>query len=376
MLFFQSRCHYTLSNSMNVQIILVVIGMLFSILTNSLLLYAVFRRSANRSKFYLIIKNIGISDFLTGTVAAPYFIYLYCRYTKYKTVDTMDSIFLTIFFTVAASAILNCSFMAVDRLTFLRNPEIYTSSLNNRKQTVIIVLIWISSFCFSLIQHVLNQLLYQTLFSILVVFTSGIIMIFTLIAYWKHFSTHTSTTINKIPSRTKSSNLEPPPKETIQPSTSIELSPHLDVFPTDLRKPSDTPSVATIPGTTDDFMAEEFQVTTIRPSITELEHEKPKKHRSYEIRIVLTLTIMTATYWLFHLPFIISSLYLYACEQCPCDSLVASQCVILYTVLFSSGFRPLIFIIRLSQTREAICQLFDQKQRRRRHYTLEREVRS
>ena len=394
MLLFPHQCHPILEENFNIELSILIIIMLFSLTANSLLMLSTLKGSAFRSKFYSIILSIGIADFLTGIVVAPSYIFLSYRFTRYKTVNITNSLFQTILFTVAGSAIISSSFMTIDRLIYLRNPEIYTSCLNQKRQRAILFSIWLGAFLFSLIQHAIDIFLYLVLFSVLIVIVTGIVMSVTLVTYWKHFNDSTKNTlssISKIPSFTMENKhmgvRKTPSEEESQISSSqVDInhhSAHLNVLRNDSRKPSDTPSVATIPGATEDFL-EEFQVTTIRPSITAIEIDKSggKKQRGimgknnlYESRIIVTLAIITAAFWLFHLPFITASFYLYVNDnnksQPECNSALPLHNLIFYPMLLSSGIRPLTFIIRLSKTRETLCNIFNHKNRRRRHYTLE-----
>lgn len=394
MLFFPHQCHPIITENFNIELSILIIIMLFSFTANSLLIFSALKGSAFRSKFYSIILSIGIADFLTGLVVAPCYIFLNFRFTRYKTVNFTNSIFQTILFTVAGSAIISSSFMTIDRLIYLRNPEIYTSCLNHKRQRAILFLIWLGSFTFSLIQHAIDIFLYLVLFSVLVVMVTGIVMSVTLVTYWKHFNGSTKktiSTVNKTPSFSMDNKhlgvRRMRSEEESQISTSqgdLQHSAHLNVIRNESRKPSDTPSVATIPGATEDFLEDEFQVTTIRPSITAIEIDKDggKRKRSimgksnlYESRIIVTLAIITAAFWLLHLPFITASFYLYTSNnnnnQSKCNSVLPLHSLIFYPVLLSSGIRPLTFIIRLSKTRETLCNIFNYKNRRRRHYTLE-----
>ena len=396
MLLFPYQCHSILTQNFNIELSILVTVMLFSLTANFLLLFAALKCSAFRSKFYSIILSIGIADFLTGIVVAPCYIFLSYRSTRYKSISITNSIVQTILFTVAGSAIINSSFMSIDRLIYLRNPETYTSCLNHKRQRAILLSIWLGSLLFSLIQHAIDIFLYLVLFSILVVMVTGILMFVTLVSYWKHFNNKTTTApsaINKIPSfslKNKHLNVRRLPSQEESEASPYEVQrTRLDVLRKESRKPSDTPSIATLPGAIEDSLDDEFQVTTIRRSVTAIEIDKSggKRQRSimgksnlYESRIVLTLAIITATFWLFHLPFIIASFYLYLnnnnnSRHVECNSVLPLHNLIFYPVLLSSGIRPLTFLIRLSKTRETLCNLFNHTNRRRRHYTLERDCR-
>ena len=386
MLLFPYQCQVKFVHNFNIELCIVVTIMIFSLTVNSLLLFAAFKGSANKSKFYSIIVSIGVADFLASILLAPCYIYLLYRFSRSKNINMISSIVQTILFTVAGSAILSLSFLSIDRLIYLRNPEIYTSSLNHKRQRMILFMVWTVSFAFSLIQHAIDIFLYMLLFSMLIVMVTGVTMTVTLVTYWKHFNNATTmsgSAISEIPSssnRTKHSTSE------ITPPFQVS-STNLDVIRNDIRKPSDTPSVATIPGATEDFLEEEFQITTIRPSITAIEIDRNcssigKKQRGivgkslYESRIVLTLGIITTVFWVFHLPFIIISFHLYnnnSSHRVECNSVLPLHKFIFYFLLISSGARPLVFIIRLSKSRETLARLFNRSRRRQRHYTLEKD---
>jgi len=393
MTFFVPECHskYTEIRSLDIGLAISTIAMLFSITTNSLLLFAIIRSSSYKSKFYSIVFSIALADLIAGAVVTPFFMYLTYRFTKFKNIDSSlpTHLFHTLFFTVAAAAILNSALMSFDRYTFLLNPEIYTSSLSNKKQLSMILGIWIFSFLFALLQHLVDGSLYLVLFSSVLVILSGTAMIFTLISYYKYFNREFTTINNhpQLPATNIKSHTPTPlnvqhPIEIINDFTPSVLAPYLHVFPTDSRKPSDTPSVATIPGTTED-LCNQLDISSVRPSITSIESERHKRApRSflgkgfYESRIVLTLTLITAIYWMHYLPFIISSFYLYISgKNYTCSTVLLTQNIILFSALFSSGFRSFVFILRLSQPREAICHLFDRRRKRQRNYTLERDSR-
>ena len=401
MTFFVPECHstYLEIKSLDIGLVISTIAMLFSTTSNSLLLFAITRRTSfYKSKFYSIVFSIALADLIAGAVVTPFCMYLTSHFAKYKNINSFVATYLfqTLFFTVTAAAILNSAFMSFDRYTFLRNPEIYSSSLTNKKQLAMIIGIWIFSFLFSLFQHLVDQALYLVLFSSVLVMLSGMAMVFTLVSYYKYFNREFTaikqqqtlgppTNTKSLPTPTPLSihpieviNNEDTPR--IQPSA---LSPYLHVFPTDLRKPSDTPSVATIPGTTED-LCHELDLSSVRPSITAIESiERHKKAPRtflgkgfYESRIVLTLALITAIYWTHYLPFIVSSFYLYLSgDNRTCNTVLLTQNIILYSALFSSGLRSFIFILRLSQTREAIRHLFDRRRKRQKNYTLERDSR-
>lgn len=395
-----------------------VTAFVLSLSSNLLMLLGIYKSKAYSSRFLTIVLSIAMADLLMATVVSPISIYLTSEYSNsriHNVQHIQSNVYMVLLFTLAIAAVCSLAFLSIDRYIFLKNPETYALTLSKKRHFSIIALLWGLSLAISNTQHLMKFRVFIFLLSIFVLATSGVVMTVTLYAYWRHFSRTQSNraAVTTIPSY---NNNEPPPctqyshrtsratiysltddvcsLSTSTPSattgacevtTKIPQQPlktivqkvySLDMIASEnSRKPSDTPSVATLPGATEDFFEHYTTSLAIKPNIVALETEEKQKKRwilgkdIYESRIVLTLAIMTGIYWLSYCPVIFAGFYLYFCSDCSCLLLNTLFNVIAYAIMISSGLRPIVFVLRFSQPREAVCNLFNRRHRRQRHYT-------
>ena len=382
----QQKEDYTPASFSYAVLCIVIIISVLGILGNSLMLLGIFKSKAHHSRFYSIIINIAISDSMMVSIIVPLSIYLSKEYSKNTLVEiprTYQFFYMFLTLSVATATVLNLTFLFMDRYLFLRNPEIYSSELNRRKHFICIVMLWASSFAFSGLQKYIESSIFMLLYSLAILLPSGVIMVLILYAYWRHFNQNNSHRIRRIHSSHNTCSTKPSITRLGISTTSLQVTPfpnfkYLNSGALDARKPSDTPSVATLPGTPDDFLNNCFTKLPIN-KITSLETEKRKKRRFmvgktvYERRIVLTLAIMTGIYWLNYIPVIIGGCFLLFCPECQCDMKDIVGAIIVCSFMFGSFLRPLVFLLRFSQPRNAICNLLNRRRKRKQTYQQEKD---
>ena len=273
---------------------------------------------------------------------------------------------MVVVFFVASVAILNMSYLNIDRYLLLNYSSNYRI-LTRRRRAVITIILWFSSFVVSLLQLLVNMPLFILLFSVCFILPTVIVMILTIRTFWKKFSpavikiypgnfNQTSTTPTSISQTETSKDFQ----HIIQQRRSASKA----------RKKSGTPSSPSMPGTTmKSYSGHSSTAFSIKTKVIIIDNnEKTEKFTfvrdRYERRIVVTLTIMTSLFVFFHLPIMLIGIYLNISRTIDFE-LQVSLDVVIVMLMLSAAIRPLVFIFRLGEMKEAVRKSFKRPDRRR-----------
>ena len=323
------------------------IAIIGTITSNALQAYAIVNNKSYLSKFYLLLINIAFSDLFFGLLTDPLFVVYSMKKINrpeqnYKALTTSTHIFMFFFGT---SSILHMALLNFDRYVLLKYPHKY-QTITSKKFYVIILCVWLISLVISLQITTISFSKLALLFSMGSVSTTMIVMGLTLVTFWRNF-TITINRKQKLQNKNSHDNDEVNSRET--PNTIVIQS-------NDIRKPSDTPSVSTLPGQPIPLNDSVRLPTNTRPTARFISFDNKYKRSFlgrdiYERRILRTLLIVSFIFIISYLPTMIASTYLEVCNnilRCDLFTLYLLQVIIELMMILGAVFRPLVFIFRLS----------------------------
>lgn len=343
------------------------IAIIGAITSNALQAYAIVNNKSYLSKFYRLLINITFSDFFFGLLIDPLFVVYSLKKIsrpeeKYKALTTSTHIFMFFFGT---SSILHMALLNIDRYILLKYPHKY-QTITSKKFYLIILCVWLTALVISLQIATIGFSKLALLFSMGSVSTTMIIMGLTLVTFWRNFT----ITINH------KQKLENKNSRDTDEANSRETPDAIVIESNDIRKPSDTPSISTLPGqpmpSYDSIRLPTNTKTTARSISFDNKDKRSFLGRDiYERRILRTLLIVSFIFIISYLPTIIASTYLQVCNkilQCDLFTLYLLQVIIELTMILGAIFRPLVFIFRLSNIKFTLKRSFRLQKSRKQIY--------
>ena len=279
-----------------------IIACLFTIPLNIAVILSIIKSGNYRTKFYMIILNIAVSDLLIGLVTEPLgAIFLIKEGLQIGPTLPQIYVFLVSLFLLGTSSVLSMAFLNFDRYISIQFPHKY----DQIKTWHIITgfsIIWIFSAFSGYLSITVGFSRYLLIFSLCNVLFTVTVMCITMRTFWRKLVTISAPEDNRL-------SLDPSNQNSRFATTRV-------------------------------FSIGRFRATT------------------NERRIIRTLFFMLAIFISSYFPILLACLYLNACVDCDCLTVQILRDIVIAAILASSIARPVNFLHRLSNLRNEIrCKL-------------------
>ena len=294
--------------------------MLLTIPLNSIIIYTILKERNKKysSLFYKLLLNIAVADLLTGLIADPSAVNALTKEAmriKLKLVEVYI-IHVSLFFTDAV-ALLTLSILSIDRIIALVYPTKHYKGVSKRAGLAIVLGVWPSAFLLVVPYFKINFIRQLLVFSTVNIVVTILSLIFTTITYKRNLK---NISFEKAKQFSDSNiNMD----EIKECNNSIG----------DLSKKQQPPN----------------QKTNVKISNKQIRSQH-KATRTF----LLMLVVFVSTY----LPTAITMIYMNVCTTCNCLTIHIMRDISILSILSSSVFRSLNFILTLRHLRASVKGMF------------------
>ena len=278
--------------------------MLFTIPLNALIVYSLIneRKKTYRSLFFKLLLNIALADLLTGLIADPASMNALTKEALRIDMSLFEVyiIHLSLFFTDAV-ALLTLTILSIERFIALVFPLRHFNGIQKRTENILVFSVWPISIILVLPYFHLKFIRQLVVFSSLNIVVTVLALVVTTITYKQKLGSQR--------------------------------------FMQKLRASSDDQyKRSAIPQTTE---------TVVNPN--RLRNKK---------KVTRMFIVMLLVFVLTYLPTAVTMVYMNACTECNCVVVHVMRDVSILSILSSSVFRPLNFILTLKHLRISVARIF------------------
>ena len=381
--------------------------MLLSIPLNALVVFVLIedrKQKRYKSLFYKLLLNIAVADLLTGLVADPSTVNVLVREALVKKVSRAEhyAAHLSIFFTDAV-ALCTLTLLSMDRVMAIMSPVKHFKGMEQATRYVLVACTWIIGFCLVLPYFKLKFIRQLFVFSTINITITVLSLIVTIVTYRLKLKPSTSTKHktkmgqvvvknlqsesvkidkdNNLGSFTDDSDVKLTSTEITEektPNDSIEGGP-AELDPVRNTNKKSLKEVSNHTKMKAEQVTEDTKTNTVKISI-DAKVRRPNRGTSgdnfmskKQVRnqqkatrtFLITLCVFVATY----LPTAVTMIFMNVCTTCNCLAIHIMRDVSIISIMSSSVFRPLNFILTLKHLRTSIFLKLRIKKRQSRNET-------
>ena len=322
------------------------IMMLFTIPLNAVIVYCILKERKRRFKslFYKLLLNIAVADLLTGLIVDPTTVNAISKEALREKLKTYEVYFvhLSLFFTDAV-ALITMTILSIERILALILPIKHHQGMKKKYENLLVFATWPTSFALVAPYFRLNFIKELLVFSTIDVVACTISLVVTTLIVRR--SVTKVTVISKNFEMTSMTNENPPPNKRVAGGSNSSATGNYRV---------DMNNCVPIP-----IQNNPLQVNTKIKKSKKKEIESPQAQKKATRAFILMLVVFVVTY----LPTCVTMIYMNVCPECDCLTIHVMRDISILSILSSSLFRPLNFILTLKHLRKCVRGIFIKSQR-------------
>ncbi|XP_066921937.1 5-hydroxytryptamine receptor 2A-like [Clytia hemisphaerica] len=307
--------------------------MIFTIPLNAVIIYSLIKEQKKKYKslFYKLLLNIAIADLLTGLIADPTAVNALTKEAMRETLTKFEVyiIHLSLFFTDAV-ALLTLSILSVDRIIAIMFPIKHHKGIKKSKKVLLVLSAWVFGVVLVLPYFKVNFIRQLLIFSTVNIVVTILSLIVTTLTY-----RHKLRPKQRGRNTTSKKQGNPIPLRSVKGNSNEVLSTE------GLQAITPNPVLAT---------------TTKKENNNNLKFiDKQTRSQQKATRtFILMLCVFIGTYF----PTAVTMLYMNICTKCNCLAVHVMRDISILSILSSSVFRPLNFILTLKHLRSSVLHIF------------------
>ena len=329
--------------------------MLFTIPLNAVVVFVLIKdrkKKRYQNLFYKLLLNIAIVDLLTGLVVDPgtinFFVKeaMHLKMAQYEVYLAHLPAFLT-----DAIALSTLTLLSIDRIVAIISTVKHFQGMRKITCYILVASSWIFGACLVLSYFKIGYIRQLFVFTIINITVTVISLIVTMITYMiKLKPTSSKYEISPFKDNLKIKNRSPmakiKPRITKTYDAEKENAPKLEKITNNTLQ---VPNVGTVQASSNNLFSKQARI-------------QKKATRAF----LIMLCVFVATY----LPTAVTMIFMNVCTTCNCMAIHIMRDISLISILSSSVFRPLNFILTLKHLRMAVCYKFGRKKYRSKDDTI------
>ena len=292
--------------------------MLPTIPLNLVLIYVIVKHQNSKSRgfFYKVLLNIAFADLLTGIIADPSSVNFHIKETLRETITLGDTYLkhLSLFITDAI-ALITMTLLSFDRIVALIYPIKYHNGMKKWKENMLVGMIYPTAILLAVPYFKINFIRQLAVFTTINISVAIISLIVTAVIFKRYNKErkYVQNTVSTIPMNTNYN------ETSVTRSTST-----VAIKPNNCKQSVNAPKVST--------------------SLAKVQNKVTK-----------TFLIMVCLFIAMYLPTCVTMLYMNTCgESCDCKVVHVMRDISVLSILSSSVFRPLNFLLTIKQLRRSV----------------------
>ena len=348
--------------------------MLLTIPLNALVVFALIKEQKRQSLFYKLLLNIAIVDLLTGLVADPNVVNSLVKEALRAKLSMAEvySVHLSLFFTEAV-ALCTLTLLSIDRILAIVSPVKHFKGMKKITQYRLVVSTWICAACLLLPYFKIGFIRQLFVFCIINIAATFVSLIVTIIMYRIKLKPTVAGSakvekghqvinnrIHKAETSMDSFSLQNPSTK----STFTEICVQTERKDTNLDNLNTKSTVSKVDGTQGisnekgrEIKLSNFPSDTVNTDETARnvgENFVSKQQARIQQRATRAFLVMLCVFLVTYLPTAVTMIFMNVCTTCNCMTVHIMRDVSSISILSSSVFRPLSFILTLRHLRTTV----------------------